>query len=112
MFLITFWFKFLDVRNYLAPGLSYEMPNSYMFLITFWFTFLDVRNYLAPSLSYDGWCKANGCQMQKFVFPYKWPDDHERLSQVVPVSHEAFYSELEGNITNDEYDKFVQEFSE
>ena len=29
-----------------------------------------------------------------------------------PVLHECFYSKLKGNITCDEYDKFVQDFSE
>ena len=39
-----------------------------MFFITPPFEFLDVRNYLAPGLSYDGWCKANECKMQKLAF--------------------------------------------
>ena len=61
-----------------------------MLLITPWFKFLNVRNYLAPSLSYDGWCKANGCKTEKLVLPYEWLDDYERLSHVGPVSHKAF----------------------
>ena len=89
-----------------------KKDNSYMFLITARFKFLDVRNYLVPIVSYDGWCKANGCEMQKLVFPYEWLDDYERLSHVGPVLHEALYSEPQGNITRDEYDKFVQDFSE
>ena len=50
--------------------------------------------------------------MKKLVFPYEWLDDYERLSHVRPVSYEAFYSTLKGNITCDEYDKFVQDFDE
>ena len=46
--------------------------NSYMFLITPRFKFLDIRNYLAPGLSYDGWCKVNGCVTEKLVSPYEW----------------------------------------
>ena len=89
-----------------------KKDNSYMFLITPLFKFLDVRNYLAPSLSYDGWCNANRCEKQKLIFPYEWLlDDYERLSHVGPVSHEAFYSKLKGSIMCDEYDKFVQDFS-
>ena len=76
-----------------------KKDNSYMFLITLQFKFLDVRNYLAPSLSYDDCCKANGCSTEKLIFPYDWPDDYERLSHVGPVSHEAFYSKLKDNIT-------------
>ena len=37
--------------------------NSCMFLITPQFKFLDVRNCLAPGLSYNSWCKAIGCKM-------------------------------------------------
>ena len=48
----------------------------------------------------------------KLVFPYEWLDDWERLLHVGPESHEAFYSKLKGNIMLDEYDKFVQDFSE
>ena len=50
--------------------------------------------------------------MEKLIFPYKWPDDYERLSHVGPILHEAFYSKPKGNITQDEYDRFVQDFSE
>ena len=89
-----------------------KQDNLYMFLITPWFMFLDVRNYLAPGLSYNGWCKANECSMKKLVFPYESLDNYERLTQVAPVLHKAFYSKLKGNITRDEYEKFVQDFNE
>ena len=81
-----------------------------MFLITSWFKFLDFRNYLAPGLSYDGWCKADGCLMEKLVIAYEWLDNYKRLSHISPVLHKAFYSELNGNIMYHEYDKFVQDF--
>ena len=45
-----------------------KKDNSYMFLKTSSFKFLDVENYLAPGLSYDGWCKANGCEVQNLFF--------------------------------------------
>ena len=48
-----------------------KKDNSYMFLMTPRFKFLDVKNYLAPRLIYDGWCKANECVMEKLVFPYE-----------------------------------------
>ena len=89
-----------------------KKDNSYMFLITTWFKFLDVRNYLATGLSYDGWCKANGCKMQKLIFLFEWLDDFNKLLHVGPVSHTAFYSKLKGNIKYDECDKFVQDVNE
>ena len=45
-------------------------------------------------------------------FHTKWLDDYKRLLHIRPVSHEAFYFKLKGNITWNEYDKFVQDFSE
>ena len=85
---------------------------SYMFLTTPMFKFLDVKNYLAPGLSYVGWCKANGCMMEKLVFPYEWLDYYNKLSHVGPVEYENFYSKLRGGftITPDEYTEFVREF--
>ena len=35
-----------------------KKENSYMFLTTPQFKFLDVKNYLAPGLSLDAWCKS------------------------------------------------------
>ena len=69
-----------------------KKDNSYMFLITPKFKFLDVRNYLAPSLCYDGWCKANRCEISELVFPYEWLDDYNNLSHMGPVAYKNFYS--------------------
>ena len=46
-----------------------KKENSYMFLSTPNFKFLDIKNYLAPGLSYDAWCRAYGCELQKLAFP-------------------------------------------
>ena len=35
-----------------------KKENSYMFLSLPNFKFLDIKNYLAPGLSYDAWCRA------------------------------------------------------
>ena len=37
-----------------------KKENSYMFLSLPKFKFLDIKNYLAPGLSYDAWCRAYG----------------------------------------------------
>ena len=39
-----------------------------MFLITSKFKFLDVKNYIGPGLSYDAWCKSMGCKPQKLMW--------------------------------------------
>ena len=91
-----------------------KKDNSYMFLMTPSFKFLDVRNYLAPGLSYDGWCKANGCKVSKLIFPYEWLDDYNKLRHVGPVEYKNFYSKLKGGftITLEENAEFVPEFYE
>ena len=68
--------------------------NNYMFLTTDKYKFLDIRNYLAPVLSYDAWCKSLGCKLEKLVFPYEWLTSYEKLSHVGPVKRKAFYSRL------------------
>ena len=89
-----------------------KKDNSYMFLTTPMFKFLDIKNYVAPGLSYGGWCKANGCAVSKLVFPYESLDNHNKLSHVGPVKYENFFSKLKGGftVTLSEYNEFVREF--
>ena len=88
-----------------------KKDNSYMFLMSPKFKFLDIKNNLARGLSLDDWCKANKCQIEKLVFPYKWSDSYDKLSYIGPVPHCKFYSSLKGkNITTEEYEDFVSEF--
>ena len=87
-----------------------KKDNSYMFLTTPKLKFLDVRNYLVPGLSYAGWCKANGCALEKLFFPYEWLDSYEKLNHLGPVPKEAFYSSLKGELSSQEYEEFVREF--
>ena len=90
-----------------------KKENNYMFLTTSKFKFLDVKNYIGPGLSYDAWCKSMGCRLQKLMFPCEWLDSYEKLSHVGPVSYEDFYSSLKSsNITRDEYEQFLKLFKE
>ena len=90
-----------------------KKENDYMFLTTPKFKFLDVKNYIGPGLIYDAWCNSTGCRLQKFVFPYECLDSYEKLSHVGPVSYEDFYSNLKSsNITRDEYEQFFKLFKE
>ena len=88
-----------------------KKENSYMFLSTSNFKFLDIKNYLAPGLSYDAWCRAYGCELQKLAFPYEWFDSFEKLNHKGPVKYEEFYSSLKGGITisQEEYQNFCDE---
>ena len=81
-----------------------------MFLTTPKFKFLDVKSYIGPGLSYDACCKSMGCRLQKLMFPYEWLDSYERLSYVGPVAYEDFYSSLKPTIAKDEYEQFLTMF--
>ena len=90
-----------------------KKENSYMFLSTPNFKFLDIKNYLAPGLSYNAWCRAYGCELQKLAFPYEWFDSFDKLNHKGPVKYEEFFSALKGGITisQEEYQNFCDEFS-
>ena len=90
-----------------------KKENSYMFLSLPNFKFLDIKSYLAPGLSYDAWCRAYGTELQKLVFPYEWFDSFEKLNHKGPVKYEDFFSSLKGGITisQEEYQIFRDEFS-
>ena len=89
-----------------------KKENSYMFLSTPNFKFLDIKNFLAPGLSYDAWCRAYGCELKKLAFPYEWFDSFKKLNHIGPVKYEEFYSSLKGGITisQEEYQNFCDEF--
>ena len=89
-----------------------KKENSYMFLSTPNFKFLDIKNFLAPGLSYDAWCRAYGCELQKLAFPYEWFDSFKKLNHIGPVKYEEFYSSLKVGITisQEEYQNFCDEF--
>ena len=86
--------------------------NSYMFLSLPQFKFLDIKSYLAPGLSYDAWCRAYGCDLQKLTFPCEWFDSFEKLNHKGPVKYEDFFSSLKGGITisQEQYQNFCEEF--
>ena len=89
-----------------------KKENSYMFLSLPIFKFLDIKSYLPPGLSYDAWCRAYGTELQKLVFPYEWFDSFEKLNHKGPVKYEDFFSSLKGRITisQEEYQNFCDEF--
>ena len=89
-----------------------KKENSYMFLSTPKFKFLDIKSYLAPGLSYAAWCRAYGTELQKLVFPYEWLDSFEKLNHKGPVKYEDFYSSLKGGetISQEQYQNFCEEF--
>ena len=57
-----------------------KKDNGYMLITTSRFKFLDVKNHIEPGLSYDVWCRSMGCKLHKLVFPYEWLDSYEKLN--------------------------------
>ena len=51
-----------------------KKENDHIFLTTPKFKFLDVKNYIEPGLSYDTWCMSMGCRQEKLMFRYEWLD--------------------------------------
>ena len=87
-----------------------KKENYFMLLTTSKFKFLDVKNCIGPGLSYDAWCKSVGGRLQKLMFPYEWLDGYEKLSHVGPVSYKDFYSGLKPTIAKNEYEQFLKLF--
>ena len=47
-----------------------------MFMTTCKFKFLNVKNYIGPGLSYDACNKSTGYRLQKLRFLYEWLDSY------------------------------------
>ena len=85
-----------------------------MFLLTKDLKFLDVINYLAPGVSLDAWLKAYGATKRKSWFPYEWLDSPEKLQEKQLPPHEAWYSKLKGQylLTEEECESCLILFKE
>ena len=78
--------------------------NKYIGILTDHFRFLDITNYLSPGISYSGYLKAFDCTESKFFFPYEYFTDLSILEETALPTHEKFFSSLKKtNISNEEY---------
>ena len=90
-----------------------KKENSYMFLSASKFKFLDIKNYLAPGLSYDAWCRAYGCELQKLAFPYEWFDSFDQdknkkqLGDTAKLKGNSFYGKMIENLEKHMNTKFT-----
>ena len=74
--------------------------------------FLDIKNFIAPGFSYDKFIKAYDVSQTKFFFPYEYVDSLENINHTLP-KHESFYSNLkETNIMETEYQVVVRKWRE
>ena len=73
--------------------------------------FLDIKNYIAPGFSYDKFIKAYDVSQTKFFLTYEYVDSLEKLDHTLP-NHEAFYSNLkETNISLEDYQAVNQKMA-
>ena len=56
-----------------------KKANTYLCLKTDKLRFLDIRNFLAPGFSYKKLLEAYGCESGKFFFTYEFVDSVEKL---------------------------------
>ena len=88
-----------------------KKENEYMFLTTEKFKFLDIKNFSATGMSYDQWCKSLWRKLEKLVFPYKWLTSYKKLRSHGPVIRRGFYSSFKKKkLSRQECKKFREEF--
>ena len=85
-------------------GFVIKRQNTFMCFSTTNLKFLDVTQYLAPGVSYDKYLKAYGCELQKGHFPYEYMDDLHKLEDRALPPQAAFFSRLKNEgISIDDY---------
>ena len=81
-----------------------KRQNTFMCFSTPKLKFLDVTQYLAPGVSYAKYLTAYGCELGKGHFPYEYMDDLQKLEDRVLPPQSAFFSRLKNEgISNDDY---------
>ena len=78
-----------------------KRQNTYMCLSTDQLKFVDICNYLAPGVSYDKYLKAYGCELQKGHFPYEYMDGIGKLEDRALPPQAAFFSQLKNEGISD-----------
>jgi len=85
-----------------------KKANSYLCTKTDKLRFLDFKNYLAPGFSHSKFLKAYGSEEGKFYFPYEIVDSLEKLDYGRVPDHSAFHSSLTNTNTTLEQYQLVQ----
>ena len=97
------------------PGtFAAEKNGRIMFINTPTFKFLDVLNYLGPGITYEKWVKTYGATLAKSWLPYEWFDSSDKLDFPGLPPYMAWYSKLKGEyvLTLKEYDDCHRIFKE
>ena len=86
--------------------------NHFMCIKTEMLRFLDIKNYIAPGFFQEKFIKAYDVSQSKFFFPYEYVDSLEKLNHPLP-NHEAFYSNLkQTNIALEDHQTIVRKWEE
>ena len=81
-----------------------KRQNTYMCLYTDKLKFVDICNYLAPGVSYAKYLTAYGCELGKGHFPYEYMDGIGKLDERSLPPQAVFYIRLKNEgISNDDY---------
>ena len=91
-----------------------EKNGRIMFINTPNFKFLDIMNYLAPGITYEKWVKTYGATLSKSCLPYEWFDSPDKLDYPRLPPYFAWYSQLKGSyvLSPKEYDDCKRIFNE
>ena len=93
---------------------SGEKQGQIMYMKTPQFVFLDVINYLAPGITYDKWVKTYGAKQTKSWLPYEWFDSVDKLDHKGLPPYRCWFSQLKNSfaLTPKEYDECKRVFQE
>ena len=91
---------------------SGEKQGRIMFINTLQFKFLDVTNYLSPGITYNKWVKTYGAKQTKSWLPYERFDSADKLDYKGIPPYWCWYSQLknEFTLTPTEYDECKRVF--
>jgi len=78
--------------------------KSFTCLATTKLKFLDIKNYIAPGFDYAKFIRAYEVEQQKFHWPYEWFQNFQQLDEPTLPPHKEFYSSLKKeNISQEAY---------
>ena len=85
-----------------------------MYINTPHFKFLDITNYLLPGISHDKWVKTYGANQTKSWLPYEWFDSADKLDYKGLPPYWCWYSQLRNSfaLTPAEYEECKRVFQE
>ena len=78
-----------------------KRQNTFMCFATKKLKFLDICNYLAPGVSYAKYLTAYGCELEKGHFPYEYMNDLCKLEDHALPPQSAFFSQLKNEGISD-----------